>query len=47
LPNTTGYFGRSAQWGALNPQTYYIVGGKGATHQVIDTYRNILSNNPC
>jgi hypothetical protein len=47
LPNTTTDFGKSAQWGALNPQTYYIAGGKGATHQVIDTYRNILPNNPC
>lgn len=49
LPDTIDNFGgsSSAEYGQLNPQPYYIAGGGGATHLVIDTYRHILPYNPC
>lgn len=34
------YGGSSTQDSSLNPQTYYIFGGGGATHSVIDTYNS-------
>jgi hypothetical protein len=49
LPNTIDNFGgsSSAEFGTLNPQAYYVTGGGGATHLVIDTYRRILPYAPC
>jgi hypothetical protein len=49
LPHTIDNFGGSsaAEYGSLNPQEYYVTGGGGATHAVIDTYRRILPYAPC
>jgi hypothetical protein len=39
-------FGRNAQYGSLLPSTYLIFGGGGATHELINNFRQILPN-PC
>ena len=39
-------FGKTAQYGALYPQTYLIFGGGGATHTVINDFHRNLTN-PC
>ena len=39
-------FGRNAQYGSLLSSSYLIFGGGGASHQLINNFRQILSN-PC
>jgi hypothetical protein len=38
--------GRNAQYGSLLSSSYLIFGGGGAAHNVINNFRNIISN-PC
>jgi hypothetical protein len=48
LPNTTNNFGgSSAEFGALYPQTYWVFGGHGAAHTVINDYNSGAFANPC
>jgi hypothetical protein len=46
LPGATTNFGRNAQYGSLLPLTYLIFGGGGASHQLINNFRQIIPN-PC
>src|SRR5215468_5300414 len=46
LPGATTNFGRNAQYGSLLSSTYLIFGGKGATHDLINNFRQIIPN-PC
>jgi len=46
LPGATTDFGRNAQYGALLQSTYLIFGGGGATHDLINNFRQIMPN-PC
>jgi hypothetical protein len=46
LPGATTDFGRNAQYGSLLSLTYLIFGGGGATHQLINNFRQIIPN-PC
>ena len=39
-------FGRNAQYGSLLSSSYLIFGGGGASHQLINNFRQIMSN-PC
>jgi hypothetical protein len=39
-------FGRNAQYGTLLSSSYLIFGGGGASHQLINNFRQIMSN-PC
>ena len=39
-------FGRNAQYGSLLSSSYLIFGGHGAAHNLINNFRNIMSN-PC
>ena len=39
-------FGRNAQYGSLLSSSYLIFGGGGAAHNLINNFRNIISN-PC
>jgi hypothetical protein len=48
LPNTTNNFGGSSQeFGSLYGQIYWIFGGHGATHRVINNYNSKPFPNPC
>jgi hypothetical protein len=48
LPNATNNFGGSSQeFGPLYGQTYWIVGGHGATHRVINNFNSRPFPNPC
>jgi hypothetical protein len=48
LPNTTNNFGgSSAEFGPLYGQIYWVFGGHGATHRVIDNYNSRAFANPC
>jgi hypothetical protein len=48
LPNTIDNFGgSSAEYGSLYLQTYWILGGHGATHTVINDYNSGAFANPC
>jgi hypothetical protein len=44
LPGATTNFGRNAQYGSLLSSTYLIFGGGGATHDLINNFRQILPN---
>src|SRR5215470_7985184 len=46
LPGATTDFGRNAQYGSLLSSTYLIFGGHGATHDLINNFRQIIPN-PC
>jgi hypothetical protein len=46
LPGATTNFGRNAQYGSLLHTTYLVFGGGGASHVLINNFRNIISN-PC
>ena len=46
LPGASTDFGRNAQYGSLLSSTYLIFGGGGATHDLINNFRRILTN-PC
>lgn len=46
LPGSRTDFGANAQYGTLLPQPYLIFGGGGASHLVINDFRNIIAN-PC
>jgi hypothetical protein len=46
LPGATTNFGRNAQYGSPLPLTYLIFGGGGASHQLINNFRQIIPN-PC
>jgi hypothetical protein len=46
LPGATSNFGRNAQYGSLLSSTYLIFGGGGATHDLINNFRQIRTN-PC
>jgi hypothetical protein len=45
-PGATTNFGRNAQYGSLLSSTYLIFGGGGATHDLINNFRQIIPN-PC
>jgi hypothetical protein len=48
LPNTVNNFGgSSAEFGPLYPLTYWVTGGHGATHSVINNYNSGAFANPC
>jgi hypothetical protein len=48
LPNTTNNFGCSSQeFGPLYRQIYWIFGGHGATHRVINNYNSRPFPKPC
>jgi hypothetical protein len=46
MPFATTNFGRNAQYGSLLSSSYLIFGGGGASHQLINNFRQIL-HNPC
>jgi hypothetical protein len=46
LPGSTTNFGANAQYGSLLKTTYLVFGGGGATHQLFNNFRSIMSN-PC
>ena len=46
MPLATTNFGRNAQYGSLLSSSYLIFGGGGASHQLINNFRQIMSN-PC
>jgi hypothetical protein len=46
LPGATTDFGRNAQYGTLLTSSYLIFGGGGASRQLINNFRQIISN-PC
>jgi hypothetical protein len=46
LPGATSDFGRNAQYGTLLSSTYLIFGRGGASHNLINNFRQILPN-PC
>jgi hypothetical protein len=46
MPGATTNFGRNAQYGSLLASTYLIFGGGGASHQLINNFRQIIAN-PC
>jgi hypothetical protein len=46
IPGTTNDFGKNAGYGSLLANPYLIFGGGGASHLVINDFRNIFSN-PC
>jgi hypothetical protein len=46
LPGATTDFGRNAQYGTLLTSSYLIFGGGGASHQLINNFRQIIAN-PC
>lgn len=47
MPSTTSDFGKNAGWGSLLSSTYLRFGGHGATRQLIENFRNVMSTNPC
>jgi hypothetical protein len=48
LPNTINNFGgSSAEYGPLYPQIFWVTGGHGATHSVIDDNNSGAFANPC
>lgn len=47
IPGTTNDFGKNAGYGALLPSPYLIFGGHGASHNLINNFRNVFSTNPC
>jgi hypothetical protein len=47
IPGTTDNFGRDAGYGSLLANPYLIFGGGGASHLVINDFRNVFSENPC
>jgi hypothetical protein len=47
IPGATNDFGGNAGYGTLLSQSYLILGGGGASHQVINDFRNVFANNPC
>ena len=47
IPGTTNDFGRNSGYGSLLKSTYLVFGGGGATHQLINNFRNVFSTNPC
>ena len=46
LPGASTDFGRNAQYGSLLSTPYLIFGGGGASHQLINNFRQVISN-PC
>ncbi len=44
---TTNDFGKNAGYGSLLANPYLIFGGGGASHLVINDFRNVFSHNPC
>ena len=46
LPGATTDFGRNAQYGTLLSSTYLVFGGGGSTVNLINNFRQIISN-PC
>jgi hypothetical protein len=44
---TTNDFGKNNQYGSLLPLTFLAFGGHGATVQLFDDFRQVLSSNPC
>jgi hypothetical protein len=47
IPGTTNDFGDNAGYGPLMPQKYLVLGGHGATHELINIFRNTFAVNPC
>jgi hypothetical protein len=47
IPGTTNDFGKNAGYGSLLANPYLIFGGGGASHLVINDFRNVFSRNPC
>jgi hypothetical protein len=47
IPGTTNDFGKNAGYGSLLSNPYLIFGGGGASHQLINDFRNVFSQNPC
>jgi hypothetical protein len=46
-PRTITDFGKNAGYGTLLANPYLIFGGGGASHLVINDFRNVFSRNPC
>jgi hypothetical protein len=47
IPGTTNDFGKNAGYGTLLANPYLIFGGHGASHLVINDYRNVFDGNSC
>lgn len=47
IPGTTNDFGKNVGYGSLLPSSYLIFGGGGASHLLINNFRNVFSRNPC
>jgi hypothetical protein len=47
IPGTTNDFGKNAGYGSLLSNPYLVFGGHGASHNVINDFRNVFSENPC
>ena len=47
IPGTTNDFGKNAGYGTLLANPYLIFGGGGASHLVINDFRNVFAQNPC
>jgi hypothetical protein len=47
IPGTTNDFGKNAGYGSLLQSSYLIFGGGGASHLLINNFRNVFAHNPC